>query len=64
MVYRRADMASKQPSRSFTTIKVTREFRSWIKQRAAQEGIPMYKMLEQLLAKTQRGRPWDASAAS
>ena len=52
-------MAAKHSSRLFTTIKVTREMRSWIKQRAAQEGIPMYQMLEQMLAKGHRGRPWE-----
>jgi len=47
-------------SKSFTTIKVTRELRCWIKQRAAQKGVPMYQLLEQLLAKSQRGeRPWE-----
>jgi hypothetical protein len=47
----------------FTTIKVREELRRWIKMQAAEQNIPMYVLVEQLLTKAARGRPWEAKGA-
>lgn len=58
---RTARAAKEQPEEErFTTIKVREGLRRWIKLRAAQEGIPMYKIVELLLAKGEPGKPWES----
>lgn len=47
----------------FTTIKVREELRRWLKVRAASEGVPMYELVETIIAKGAKGRPWEATAA-
>lgn len=47
----------------FTTIKVREELRRWIKMEAAEKNVPMYVLVEQLLTKAARGRPWEAKGA-
>jgi hypothetical protein len=47
----------------FTTIKVREELRRWIKMEAAEQNIPMYVLVEKLLTKAARGRPWEAKEA-
>jgi len=47
----------------FTTIKVREELRRWIKMEAAERNIPMYVLVEQLLTKAARGRPWEEQQA-
>jgi hypothetical protein len=54
-----APSSSKPPSRQFTTIKVSESLRRWIKMEAARRDVPMYLLLEQLVAKAERGRPWE-----
>ena len=48
----------------FTTIKVREELRRWLKVRAASEVVPMYELVEKVIAKGAKGRPWEANAAS
>jgi hypothetical protein len=57
-----ANGGSKESVR-FTTIKVREELRRWIKMEAAERNIPMYVLVEQLLSKAARGRPWEDSEA-
>lgn len=44
----------------FTTIKVREDLRRWIKMEAADKNVPMYVLVEQLIAKAARGRPWSS----
>lgn len=46
----------------FTTIKVRDRLRRWLKVEAASQGIPMYELVEKMLAKGNRGRPWEPEA--
>jgi hypothetical protein len=48
----------------FTTIKVREELRRWLKVRAASEGVPMYELVEKIIAKGAKGRPWEQEGAS
>lgn len=48
----------------FTTIKVREELRKWLKVQAATKGVPMYKLVEAMIAKGAKGRPWEAGAQS
>lgn len=41
-------------------LRVRECFRRYVKVRAAKEGIPAYRMLEQLVAQAIGGRPWEA----
>lgn len=50
------------PEDRFTTIKVRESVRRWIKMRAAEEGVPMYALFEQLLEEAASGRPWESEA--
>lgn len=47
----------------FTTIKVREQLRRWIKMEAARQEVPMYVLVEQLIGKAARGRPWEEDAA-
>lgn len=47
----------------FTTIKVREDLRRWIKMEAAERNVPMYVLVEQLLTKAARGRPWEVDGA-
>jgi len=60
---------AKQQASQFTTIKIRDDLRRWIKQRAAEEGIPMYALVERMISKSlpkkERGKqPWEESKAS
>jgi hypothetical protein len=57
-----ANGGSKESVR-FTTIKVREELRRWIKMEAAERNIPMYVLVEQLITKAARGRPWEVKGA-
>lgn len=47
----------------FATIKVRRELRLWLKKRAADADLPMYQLLEDLVAEALGGqRLWDDSS--
>lgn len=47
-------------SHKFTTIKVRDGLRRWLKMEAAERGVPMYELIELLIAKQAKGkRPWD-----
>ena len=54
---------STKNGQAFTTIKVRDELRRWIKIQAASKGVPMYVVIEQMLAKSLRGRPWEKAKA-
>lgn len=56
--------APKKVAPRFTTIKVRDDLRRWIKTEAAIKGVPMYVLVEQLLAKGARGRHWEAQRAA
>lgn len=45
----------------FTTVKIRKNFRRWLKMKAADEGIPMYELLENLAAgpSLDLPRPWE-----
>lgn len=42
---------------AFVSIKVSKEFRRWLKTEAAQRGLPMYRLLERIV-ETGHGAPW------
>ncbi len=55
-------MAHAKKTKKFTTIKVRDRVRRWLKVEAAEQGVPMYELLEKLLAKGEKGRPWEDAA--
>lgn len=46
----------------FTTIKVRDRLRRWLKIEAASQGVPMYELVEKILAKGEKGKPWEEPA--
>lgn len=54
-------MARKNDKTRFTTIKVRDDMRRWIKTEAARRSVPMYLLVEQLIAKSVKGKPWEAA---
>lgn len=48
----------------FTTIKVREPVRRWIKMKAAEKGISMYELVEEMLSKAADGTPWEAIEGS
>lgn len=57
-------MAQPKKRKKFTTIKVRDDLRRWLKIEAAEQGVPMYELVEKLLAKGSKGRPWDQAASA
>lgn len=47
---------------AFVSIKVPAEFRRWLKTEAASRGVPMYRLLEELV-ETGHGSSWRRSRA-
>jgi len=41
----------------FASIKLSRPFVAWLKREAAKRGVPMYELVEQLVARGMQ-RPW------
>lgn len=56
-----AEEGDKPPTHAFVSIKVPTEFRHWLKQEAARQRVPMYRLLELLIAPG-HGTPWRSSA--
>lgn len=46
----------------FASVKLSRPFVAWLKREAARRGIPMYEVVEELVARGQHPRPWNARA--
>lgn len=44
---------------AFTSMKVTEGFRDWIKAESAKLELPMYEVLERMVERASRGRPWE-----
>jgi hypothetical protein len=42
----------------FASIKLARPFVAWLKREAARRGVPMYELVEVLVAKAGVVRPW------
>jgi hypothetical protein len=57
-------MAQPKKRKKFTTIKVRDDLRRWLKIEAAEQGVPMYELVEKLLAKGSKGRPWEQAASA
>jgi hypothetical protein len=44
---------------AFASAKIRRPLLAWLKVEAARKGVPMYKLLEHLVAKAVHGRHWE-----
>jgi hypothetical protein len=48
----------------FASIKLSRSFVAWLKRESARRGVPMYELVEQLVARGMPQRPWDPTGSA